>query len=215
MRPLQTKLIFTAYIFTLAGCATGKIDYDPPIFNSIVEPSIILNKSRDQVWQELIPQLGKHFFVINNIDKESGLINISYSGDPRTYIDCGQITSQVMDSRGKRSYKFKASQASKTYEAVNPNLEVTIIDRKMHLEGRINLILKSLGPTKTRVTTVARYVVTKTWTARLSTGEYYSSGTKQISFNTGQKEKFQDIATTCCANGNLEKAVLSLIREIN
>ena len=61
-----------------------------------VSNTITVNKSKEEVWKELIPQIGKNFFVINNLDKESGIINISYSGDPERYIDCGEIYSYLI-----------------------------------------------------------------------------------------------------------------------
>jgi len=72
------------------GCA-GRLEYRPP--NSIApqQNSVEINKSKDAVWKIIVPAIGKNFFVINNLDKESGIINISYSGDPERYVDCGYI----------------------------------------------------------------------------------------------------------------------------
>lgn len=210
---IRKEYIISIVIFVLYGCATGKIDYDPPIFNSPPEPSIIINKNINEVWKELIPALGKRFFVINNLDKETGFINISYNGDPRTFIDCGEITSTVVASGVKKTYKFKAAKAYHEYKAVNPLFNVVTVRRKMKLEGRINIIVEALNLSKTRATAITRYVVTKSWTARDVSGKFFESGSKTIYFNTGQKAKFANIATTCCANGNLEKEILSLLSD--
>ncbi|MFZ0050306.1 MAG: hypothetical protein WAK96_00895, partial [Desulfobaccales bacterium] len=90
-------------ILILSGCA-GKLDYAAPSPTSTINNSIIVDKSKDEVWKTIVPALGKKFFVINNLDKESGIINVSYKGDPEQYVDCGRITSYVANARGERTY---------------------------------------------------------------------------------------------------------------
>ncbi|UUZ73433.1 hypothetical protein LP415_09480 [Polaromonas sp. P1(28)-8] len=93
----------------LAGCA-GKVDYIRPTTKATPGSNVkILNRPREAVWTAAVPELGKRFFVINNLDKASGLINISYSGDPEKYIDCGRITSFVKNAKGERTYEFPGS----------------------------------------------------------------------------------------------------------
>ena len=84
------KMIVPAVLIAaLAGCA-GQTNYIPgaPLQNySNVK---VINKSREATWNASVPQLGKQFFVINNLDKSSGFINLSYAGDPESYVDCKQ-----------------------------------------------------------------------------------------------------------------------------
>src|SRR5262249_34213685 len=141
----------------IAGCA-GKLDYVAPVADGRVANSKVINKPRDAVWNAAVPALGKQFFVINNLDKSSGFINLSYSGDPESYIDCGRIISHVQNARGERTYNFAGSKADQTYEVMN-EAGLFFVQRKMSVEGRVNLVFEELGPTQTRVTANTRYVV--------------------------------------------------------
>src|SRR4029453_12877985 len=86
------------------GCVTGGFNYTKPVQRTYDANSITVNLSKDELWKGLIPILGKQFFVINNLDKDSGFINLSYSGDPERYVDCGVLTSTVSNARGERTY---------------------------------------------------------------------------------------------------------------
>src|SRR5262245_1700641 len=124
----------------LVGCS-GHTDYFPPPPGppAHLPTSVVLNVSREKAWQTVVPALGKRFFVINTLDKSSGIINLSYSGDPELYVNCGQLLSYVKNARGERQYQFAGSSAHQQYEVMNSN-GLFFVDRKMALEGRINLI---------------------------------------------------------------------------
>jgi hypothetical protein len=105
---IAALLLTTAFI---TGCA-GKLDYIRP--NNLVAKPVnfkIIDKPRDIVWNATVPELGKQFFVINNLDKSSGLINISYNGDPEKYVDCGRTTSFFKNAIEERTYDFPGSKA--------------------------------------------------------------------------------------------------------
>jgi hypothetical protein len=78
----------------IAGCAGTNGYVAPDIKVEAISNTKLIEKSREDVWNAGIAALGKRFFVINNLDKSSGLININYSGDPEKYVDCGRITSR-------------------------------------------------------------------------------------------------------------------------
>jgi len=75
------RLLVSGFLL-LTGCASASVKYRPP--DGSVQPNYTkdLSRSRDDVWNDAVAALGQRFFVINNLDKASGLINISYSGDP-------------------------------------------------------------------------------------------------------------------------------------
>jgi hypothetical protein len=157
-----------------------------------------INRSRAQVWRTLIPELGKTFFVINNLDQGSGLVNISYSGDPERFVDCGVIT------MGENH--FPAASARETFEAVQPGEIVSrTVVRTMALEGRANIVLEEASWTATRVTVNTRYVLTKTL-AVLGTSH---STTETIAFSFGDRTAFS-AGTTCRSTGALEGQILQL-----
>ena len=129
MKPLA----LLAFAIFLTGCA-GKLDYIRPDTNAKVSNEKMVDRPREQVWNAAVPALGKEFFVINNLDKSSGLINVSYSGDPEKFIDCGQISSHVSNLRGERTYSFPGAAASKQFEMMSDG-QLFNVNRKMVLKG--------------------------------------------------------------------------------
>jgi hypothetical protein len=200
----------------LAGCA-GKVEYIRPITQMAPGENIrLIKKPRDAVWAASVPALSKRFFVINNLDKSSGLINISYSGDPEKYVDCGRITSFVKNAQGERTYDFAAAKAQQSYEIMNPGVGLFYFDRRMSLEGRINLIFEEVDADTTRVTANTRYVVTRTQVVRSASGGFPQTSTDSISFSSGASAPFpanqRGEFAECAARGVLEQEVLSAIQ---
>lgn len=151
--------------------------------------------------------------MINNLDKASGLINISYSGSPESSIDCGRVYSYVSNARGERTYDFPAAQAEAHYEVMGDGLYH--INRKMSLEGRINLIFEPVSVNKTKVTANTKYVVTRSTVVRSVAGGLPNTGTNTITFNSGGGASFpvssSGSATTCRSTGKLEQDVLNSV----
>jgi len=200
----------------LAGCA-GKVDYVRPTTHmSSGLNSKLIQKPRDAVWATSVPALSKQFFVINNLDKASGLINLSYSGDPEKYIDCGRITSFVKNAQGERTYDFAGAKAQKNYEIMNPGVGLFFLDRRMSLEGRVNLIFEEVDVNTTRVTANTRYVVNRTQIIRSAAGGFPQNSNDSISFNSGSSAPFpanqRGEFAECAARGVLEQEVLSAIQ---
>jgi hypothetical protein len=209
---IKTLLLISS-IATITGCA-GKLDYAQPTEYGPTENSIVIAKSRSEVWNTAVPQLGKKFFVINNLDKSSGLINVSYSGDPENYVDCGHVTSYVKNARGERTYSFPAAKAHQNYEVMNAN-GLFQISREMKLEGRVNLIFEEISKNSTRVTANTKYVLERSINARNLANNFPITDHKSISFNTGNSALFpagnDGRATKCISTGSLETDILNAI----
>jgi uncharacterized membrane protein len=77
MKKLVGSITIIAF---LSGCTAGKFDYVRPTSHASNPNLKIVERSRDSVWDASVPELGKRFFVINNLDKSSGFINVSYTG---------------------------------------------------------------------------------------------------------------------------------------
>lgn len=199
----------------ISGCA-GKLEYvRPSIQPGIANNSKVIERSREAVWNSSVPELGKQFFVINNLDKSSGLINVSYNGDPEKYIDCGRVTSYVKNLKGERTYDFPGAKAQQQYEVMNGN-GLFFINRRLSLEGRVNLIFEEVTPNQTRVTANTRYVVQRQITASSAANNIPQSATDSISFNSGSTGAFatnqNGQATECVSTGALEHEILSVIK---
>ena len=213
MLPKLTPIIGA---IVLAGCA-GKVSYvRPSVVPMQGQNSKIIDKAREAVWNSTVPELGKQFFVINNLDKSSGLINVSYSGDPEKYIDCGRITSYVKNARGERTYDFAGAKAQQNYEIMNPGQGLFFIDRRMALEGRVNLVFEEVTPTQTRVTANTKYVVNRQRTVRNTANNFPQTLNDSLTLNSGGTAAFPSDqngnTAECSATGALEREVLAAVR---
>jgi len=216
MKTSKPILSLLACSLLLASCA-GKVEYVKPNSVKPEANSKLIQRNREAVWNSAVPQLGKQFFVINNLDKSSWLINISYSGSPEKYIDCGRITSYVQNARGERTYNFPAASPMQVFEVMF-NGELFNYKRTMALEGRVNLIFEEVAPNQTQVTASTRYVVTRGLVQQRAANGASQSMSDTVAFNSNGSGAFpasasSDIAPTeCFSTGKLEQEILSTIR---
>lgn len=205
------KLLLIVSVISLSGCAVGRVNYDQPSTIQPLSNYKEINRPKDAVWNASVANLGKQFYIINNLDKQSGLINISYTGDPERYVDCGTITSYVKNLSGERVYKFPSSRARQSYELLDKRTLFSV-DRRTNLEGRINLIFEDLGGNKTRVTANTHYTVTKQADVKNRHGEA-GTFTATASFNSGGAGKFTGNEDQLCVpSGQLEQDILTAIQ---
>lgn len=197
----------------LGGCVSGSFEYTPPNQLSKINNSKIIINNKDVVWKNTISNLGASFFVINNIDKSSGFINLSFSGNPEKYIDCGHVKSIVDNLSGKRVYDFSASSENKKYESYI-NGQLYAFDRGVSLEGRINIIIQEISNNETLATVNTKYIVNRDFNIFDVTGKKIESSRQSISFNTNNSDTFKsedNKGTTCISSGLLEREILNLI----
>jgi hypothetical protein len=199
-------LLFCA---ALSGCA-GHYNYAKPAARSYQPNAVTVNLSKDSLWKKLIPAISKEFFVINNLDKESGLINVSYSGDPERYVDCGILTSYVSNARGERTYTIPGARANKEYELM-VNGQLFFVRSNVQLEGRINITVEELAKDQSRVSAHTRYVMNGRRTISDTQGRSQSD-TTSLAFNTGGLGSSG--STECQPTGYLEEEILKLALDV-
>ena len=195
----------------IVGCA-GKVEYTQPLSNYKVNNTLIINKQKDEVWKQVIKSLGNSFFIINNMDKESGFINVSYSGDPEKYIDCGQIYSYVKNAKGERIYRFAGSKSFMQYESFENGNVLVFHNRKMDLDGRVNIIISDIDSNSTLITINTKYVVTKIIDMN-AYGGMSKHMNDSISFTTNGRARFPNVETECAATGVLETDILNALTQ--
>jgi hypothetical protein len=199
----------------LTGCVSGQFSYSPPGPLDAPLLSKTVDRARADTWRFLIPQLARTFFVINNLDQSSGLVNVSYSGDPERFVDCGHIVSRVKNLQGERVYDFPASRARQTYEVRTESGAYGLVERAMSLEGRVNLVLEELSPTRTRLTANIRYILARH--VRIHSGGSVQDYSESIYFGSTDRSSFPTSShgkpTVCQSTGALEKELLQLMTQ--
>ena len=201
-------------VAALSGCGVGKYDYTPPMSYPSITSSVTVSKPKDFVWKRLIAELSKRFFIVNNLDKESGFINVSYSGDPEKYINCGTITSYIKHLHDERTFTFPGSSAHQQYQMIIDMLYN--VNREMTLEGRMNITVAVIDEKSTTVSSNAKYIVTRKTQMYNPQGMMVSNTSDTINFNTGGTGVFpmvigRPISLTCTSNGSFEKEVLDIV----
>ena len=228
------KYLYISVIFILTSCASTpanySVDYVSPNLIPIDNEKIV-DSDFDDVWDDLVGDLSKTFYVINNIDKQSRLLNVSFriTDGISNYVDCGVSDKKFSLASKELNSKYKvADSSSYFYEAdVQTNVPNTIyyeVFRLPSLEGRANIYVAP-SDNGTKVSVNSRY----TWIFR---GEYdtylymplYNSHNRQnqvgrrqitdivepVAFNTNQiGGKSSDVQ--CVSTGKFENEILNLL----
>ena len=97
MQKFLSSLVITIF---LSSCAVEKKTltenvgkYVPPNINDTnFKNSVITNKNFDETWTSVIDFVNDSFFKIENFDKDSGLLTLSFgSKEAENFIDCGDF----------------------------------------------------------------------------------------------------------------------------
>ncbi|MFJ3056252.1 hypothetical protein [Herbaspirillum sp. NPDC087042] len=227
------KLKYAApIILVVSGCATqGVSSYSyTPSSVSAVKNEAEVSAPYSQVWDKLVRELSKSFYVINNIDKESRIINLSFSTpNASQYIDCGKTHRTYTRGETVEKYDYDVAASSQfrvaTEKQEHPAFSnYIVVKRNTNLEGRVNVYLapSDTNDKRTMVTVNTRYILNiqarRQIVAEHLNGNVFDRGTTSestsLSFNTN-KSVSQDIGggqmVTCYSKGKLEKEILDFI----
>ena len=85
-------MLIALYGLCASACADKvNVDIAPPQTYDF-QDSKIYNYSYDRVWDAVVKAVGSSYFVLENIEKDSGILSLSFSSQqPKNYIDCGHI----------------------------------------------------------------------------------------------------------------------------
>lgn len=193
----------------LSGCgATSNISYIAPSVSSI-KTNISVDDSKDAVWARLVKKLSENFFVINNLEKDSGLINVSFSSStPKDYMTCGESTRYFENLRGKITYKYDPVESTAYSTTSGPT--AYNVRRSSNLDGRANIYVSDTD-SKTSVSVNVIYVANVTINAYdFVTGALIES--TNYKFNATSKTPYVDDSIQCVSNGKVENMLISLVQ---
>ena len=104
------------------------------------EYSRTLNKSYDDVWRSVIDHVSAISFAIDNFEKDSGLVTLSFQRiDISSYVDCGQL--DIAKSEYMSGVRFKRKFKGKYTDYLNSRSEAT-------LSGKINISVREVSEDK-------------------------------------------------------------------
>lgn len=208
----RSTCLLVGIALAVAGCATGSFVIDRPAQQPNRPNSLVVDKSRDAVWEAAIAGLGKRFFVINNLDRASGFISLSYNGPPLRYVDCGIMRIEAKTLMGEFRQNIPAATESAEYPFVAPDATPMRVRRAMKLEGRINVIVQAQGASQTSLVVNARYILNRSAEFFDSSGRRVGSAADSQTMDTGGTANFQgSSAMQCVPTGLLEEDVLNAL----
>ncbi len=204
--------VFVLVFILLPGCA-GSLRYVRPPAPTPSENSKVIDKPRDAVWDSALVSLSKHFFVITTLDRTSGYIGVSYSGEPRDYVDCGRLVT-VTTPPWRRKHSLGEPRRAPKDQPPSGAHDVPAASVGMSLEGRINLVLESLAQDRTRVTVTIVYALSRSEIADVyrSTFQTHDTITLASAGRTAFPPDGSGQVIECVPTGRLEREVLDLIR---
>lgn len=194
-------------IAALAGCATSSNSYVPPTGPLSAQNSQVISQPFDLVWDRLVRELSSDFFVINNIDKSSRLINVSFSStQPTDLVDCGRTTRSFKNLRGDQSITYDTA-GSATYAITDGGGMAYRVSRSTKLDGRINIYVAPDGG-DTTVSVNAKYVLDITQSTMRFDGLPGPVAKTAVDFSTKSPSSSGD-GVTCKTKGVIERKILS------
>jgi len=131
-------LLIIVLVFT--GCASAP-KYVGPDPSSASKTSVNIARTYDETWSRLIQYASQRFFAIDDYEKESGLMTLSFSGDPNRFINCGTVGTGS-DQKSYVDWWNSLSYASADFS------------------GRMNIVVQEEAEENTLIEVSTRYVFT-------------------------------------------------------
>jgi len=210
---MNKKLLFLFMItiisaFFIQGCSTIRpvMTYSPPLKNQNQENyTRTINKNFNDTWNSLISYVSGTFFGIENFEKESGLITLSFgSSEPEKFVTGGQWKIVPNDINVE---KFDGDYVEYMTKYENGKLL-----------GKMNIVVKKIDSTHSMVTVNAKYYFT-------SQRNWYSCGlvTHTWEFSTGNCQELnlkcyyaETIPNrTLCPTYKAENSILEAIEKLD
>ncbi len=204
---LSSPFVVAVLAAMLAGCATSSGKYQSPQRYG-VQNTKLTKLPFDAAWDRLVKNLSSDFFVINNIDKHSRLLNISFSASrPSEFVDCGTSTRIFNKGFGEEKTTFPTADPA-VYGAANSAGAPFTVRQTTRLEGRANIYVAPEGDA-TQIVVNARYVLTVNTQARNAEGHPVGSDQMVYDFSTKLGGGANEVL--CYTKGVIERRILSFV----
>ena len=207
MKKILSFLVITIF---LSSCAVKKKKltenvgkYVPPnIDDTNFKNTLVTNKKFDETWTSVIDFVKDSFFKIENIDKDSGLLTLSFGPkEPEKFIDCGDFEYTLFFT----GEEFKGSYIDYAKSGL---LAV--------LEAKMNITIQKIDYESTNVIINTNY----TYSTQHALGYYDPKLNQTYSFVSGGYQTIDvinpikgSIPTRTCKSTNFaENAIFNLIK---
>lgn len=196
-----------------SGCAAQQsYDHSEPRWQEVGNHRTV-DAPFDQTWDKLVKSLSADFFSINNIEKASRIINVSFSTqNPQEFVDCGFTRRSYTSPTGRQeSFAYKSEDDSQ-YKTADDSGRPFLITRRTKLSGRINIYVAPADD-KTEISVNARYVldIKITYQAMNNYEKIVGAPFTEnavVNFDTKKPSRTEGNRPGCTSRGKLEERIL-------
>lgn len=161
-------MLIALYGLCASACADKvNVDIAPPQTYDF-QDSKIYNYSYDRVWDAVVKAVGSSYFVLENIEKDSGILSLSFSSQqPKNYIDCGHIREYGTIQMEKYELEYDGADSSVLRRVANPQGIPCTAHRALSLSGKSNILVSKISKNKTQVMIRTRYIAELLYTVNI------------------------------------------------
>ncbi|RCK52169.1 hypothetical protein TH25_06390 [Thalassospira profundimaris] len=205
---MKSVIFLISSSLILSACASGKVTLQPPSQKIEIENEKVIDKDFNTAWDDYVAELSKSFFVINNISKDSHIINVSFSTNkPSDFVDCGtSVVNTKHPVLGEKNFRYKVADSISYWLGVNGTNNIVQRERSTSLDGRVNIYMTPKDK-KTFLRVNANYVM-KIFVSQ-GNAPFVDSREYSTTFPTNSIGKFSD-GNYCRATGRLEEDLMKL-----
>lgn len=146
------KLVGLVALLAVAGCRSLDVSYLPPASGPTLDYKRSIQADFDTTWSALIDHASTTFFTIENFEKDSGLLILTFgASDIPAYVDCGQWSYHYYQQESAISathVDFDGSYAQWLASEVGASLV-----------AKMNIRVRKVSSNRTDVIVSARYVL--------------------------------------------------------
>ena len=215
IRKSRTRLLLPLILVaSVAGCS------DPITRVTVVEPErhsipsfnyLIFRQSEDKTWERLLEQFLQSDFRIDSVDSGAHFLNVSVSGRPEEYIDCGKKTIETL-AGGDSEKKIQINNTTEHYQYRKwrrNHLDTYTVDNAF--TGKANLFVT--GDDKQSRIIVQYDLMLKAEVDYSTTqGQRFTKKTKKVlHIKAGEDLYFEAFGAKCRSTGRFEKALMDTL----
>lgn len=164
--PIGNHQVIVSILAVLASCqARRHLEYAPPAaLESTPTYTKLVEAPFNEVWRALISGVGGSFFGIEEFERESGLLTLSFTSSPFSdAVTGGRLVFRYNNADKRSGEIFWVGHASEP--AMNINFDGDYADYVQQylngqFQGRANIVVAELSATRTEIIVNQRFVVT-------------------------------------------------------
>lgn len=146
------SLLVLLCLFALSACRSLDAAYTPPGADTNLDYKRSIHADFDTTWSALIDHASTTFFAIENFEKNSGLLILSFgASDIPEFVDCGHWSYHFYEQHN--AFQSTRIDFDGPYAFwIESEVEGT-------LQGKMNIRVREMTPTRTDVVVSAKYIL--------------------------------------------------------